>query len=117
MPANAIYESECRHYRVHGDFIHVADVLCGDIIIIWLISLQFRFLNHPASTTKASTETKMDYKAALVNGIDSDSQSNSDAVTSHIKHVPVTLQRKPFIQPEGDVRLSHTGKSPRDEQK
>jgi hypothetical protein len=29
----------------------------------------------------------------------------------------VTLQRKPFIQPEGDVRLSHTGKSPRDEQK
>ncbi|KAM0258098.1 hypothetical protein ACHAQJ_004003 [Trichoderma viride] len=60
----------------------------------------------------------MDYKAALVNGIDgndsdsknsSDSKNGSDTVTSHIKNVPVTLQRKPFLQPESDVRLPHTG--------
>lgn len=51
----------------------------------------------------------MDYKAALVNGIDSNSKGNSDAVTSYIHTAPVTLQRKPFLQPEGDVRLSHTG--------
>ncbi|KAL6896485.1 Caleosin domain-containing protein [Trichoderma evansii] len=51
----------------------------------------------------------MDYKAALVNGIDSDSKGNSDAVTSHIRSVPVTSQRKPFLQPESAVKLSHTG--------
>ncbi|KAK4080360.1 hypothetical protein Trihar35433_1465 [Trichoderma harzianum] len=51
----------------------------------------------------------MDYKAALVNGIDSDSKGNSDAVKSYIHAAPITLQRKPFLQPEGDVRLSHTG--------
>lgn len=51
----------------------------------------------------------MDYKAALVNGIDSDSKGNSDAVTSHIASVPVTFQRKPFLQPEDDVKLTHTG--------
>lgn len=69
----------------------------------------------------------MDYKAALVNGIDSDSKDNSkdiskdnskddskdnsSAVTSYIKSVPVTVQRKPFLQPENDAKLSHTGKS------
>lgn len=51
----------------------------------------------------------MDYKAALVNGIDSDSKGNSDAVKSYIHAAPITLQRKPFLQPEGDVRLQHTG--------
>ncbi|KAL7789023.1 Caleosin domain-containing protein [Trichoderma ceciliae] len=51
----------------------------------------------------------MDYKAALVNGLDSASQDSSDLVTSYIKDVPVTVQRKPFLQPEGDVRLPHTG--------
>ncbi|KAL7938007.1 Caleosin related domain-containing protein [Trichoderma chlorosporum] len=57
----------------------------------------------------------MDYKAALVNGIDSESKDNSgskrnsNSVTSYIQSAPVTLQRKPFVQPESDVRLSHTG--------
>jgi peroxygenase len=57
----------------------------------------------------------MDYKAALVNGIESDSKGDSDAVTSHIRSVPVTVQRKPFLQPEDDVKLSHTGTSSCDE--
>lgn len=57
------------------------------------------------------SNTTMDYKAALVNGIDSDSKGDSDAVTSHIRSVPVTVQRKPFLQPEDDVKLSHTGTS------
>lgn len=58
----------------------------------------------------------MDYKAALVNGIDSDSKGSSDAVKSYIHAAPITLQRKPFLQPEGDVRLSHTGMTLRDGQ-
>lgn len=58
-----------------------------------------------------NSNTTMDYKAALVNGIDSDSKDNSDAVTSYIRSVPVTVQRKPFLQPEDDVKLSHTGTS------
>ncbi|KAL7802160.1 Caleosin related domain-containing protein [Trichoderma aethiopicum] len=57
----------------------------------------------------------MDYKAALVNGVgpdpdsEKDSNSRSDGVTSYIQQVPVTVQRKPFLQPEDDVRLPHTG--------
>ncbi|TFB03470.1 putative peroxygenase 3 [Trichoderma ghanense] len=57
----------------------------------------------------------MDYKAALVNGIgpDADSKEHEDArsggITSYIQQVPVTVQRKPFVQPEDDARLSHTG--------
>lgn len=53
----------------------------------------------------------MDYKAALVNGVGPEPKDDSDAVTSHIRSVPVTVQRKPFLQPEDDVKLSHTGTS------
>ncbi|KAH6607549.1 hypothetical protein Trco_003862 [Trichoderma cornu-damae] len=51
----------------------------------------------------------MDYKAALINGTNVGSKGDSDAVTSHIQDAPVTLRRKPFVQPAGDVRLSHIG--------
>ncbi|KAL7899333.1 Caleosin related domain-containing protein [Trichoderma sp. TUCIM 5745] len=54
-----------------------------------------------------NNNTTMDYKAALVNGVGP--KGDSDAVTSHIRSVPVTVQRKPFLQPEDDVKLSHTG--------
>lgn len=60
------------------------------------------------------SDTTMDYKAALVNGVGPDPKGGSDAVTSHIRSVPVTVQRKPFLQPEDDVKLSHTGTSSRD---
>jgi hypothetical protein len=33
------------------------------------------------------------------------------AVTTSIPEAPVTIERKPFLQPENDVRLPHTGMS------
>lgn len=33
-----------------------------------------------------------------------------EPVISSISEVPITTQRKPFLQPEDDQRLSHTGR-------
>ena len=56
----------------------------------------------------------MDFKAAVVNGSgpkDTDeTEQHHDNFATSIPGVPVTVQRRPFKQPDTDVRLHHTGK-------
>lgn len=37
------------------------------------------------------------------------SHDADDMIVYSIPEVPVTLQRRPFLQPESDQRLAHTG--------
>jgi hypothetical protein len=53
-------------------------------------------------------EQRDDYKRALVNGLTNDTSDNPGIVTS-ISQVPVTMERKSFVQLKDDIKLPQAG--------